>query len=160
MDLISRGDIPHFFSEWQEYDPTSHRMKSKPESFYLINKSVTINCYSKYVELLNRSQRRESQGFSPISKDVLDLAYGIICFEVQCKYQKTYQLSKNTERFGDLIHNKYESLFTPTTCCNIIDHYFYRVIGKGDWYDIRSAITRIRAMTFIKQKEQRLISAL
>ncbi len=54
MNLIKRSDIPSHFIELMEYDDTAHRMKSPPESFYIKNKSVNINYYSKYLKLLNK----------------------------------------------------------------------------------------------------------
>ena len=56
MNLIKRSDILAHYKEWMEYDNIAHRMKSRPESFYLCSKSVNINCYSKYLQLLNISR--------------------------------------------------------------------------------------------------------
>ena len=47
VNLIKRSDIPSHYKQWMEYDNTAHRMKSRPESFYLCSKSININCYSK-----------------------------------------------------------------------------------------------------------------
>ena len=58
MNLIKRSNIPPHYEEWMKYDDTAHRMKSRPESFYLKSKSVNINCYSKYLQLLNKSEER------------------------------------------------------------------------------------------------------
>lgn len=35
MDLIRRGDIPPYYEEQMEYDNKSHRMKARPDCFYL-----------------------------------------------------------------------------------------------------------------------------
>ena len=97
MNLIKRSDIPPHYEEWMEYDKTSHRMKSKPESFYLCSKSVNINYYSKYLQLLNRSQENVEKGYDPIPQETIDASHDIIRFEVQCKYFKTYALNKKSE---------------------------------------------------------------
>ena len=94
MNLVKRSNIPPHYKEWMEYDKTSHRMKSKPESFYLCSKSVNINCYSKYLQLLNRSKENVDKGYDPIPQEIIDASHDIIRFEVQCKYFKTYALNK------------------------------------------------------------------
>ena len=62
INLLKRGDIPPSYQEWSEYDKKSHRDKRKPESFYLYNSSVTINCYSKYMQLVNQSNKNKEKG--------------------------------------------------------------------------------------------------
>lgn len=63
MNLIKKSNIPHHYEEWMKYDNISHRMKSRPESFYLKSNSVTINYYSKYLQLLNKSQENVKKGY-------------------------------------------------------------------------------------------------
>lgn len=160
MELIRKGDIPPQYEERTRYDDTAHRKKSEPGSFYLINGSATINCYSKLVSLQNRSQNRESRGLSPIPQTTLDSAHGIIRFEVQCKYNKTYMLSRKAEASGNHHCNKYESLLTYVECVDRISYYFKKVIGKGDWYTLQNAIRIIESQHYNKQREKRLIDAL
>ena len=71
MNLIKRSDIPPHYEEWMNYDDTAHRMKSRPESFYLKSKSVTINYYSKYLQLLNKSKKNVEKGHNPIDQETL-----------------------------------------------------------------------------------------
>ena len=160
MKLIRRGDIPTHYKEWTEYDDTARRWKSKPSSFYLKNNSANINCYSKYMELLERSQERESKGLSPIPQITLDMAKGIVRFEVQCKYHKTYALSKKAEEAGNHQCNKYESALNNTACLNAVRYYYKKSIGKGDWYTLQDAVHIIHSKHFHRQKEKRLIEAL
>ena len=120
MNLIKRSDIPPHYKEWTEYDDTSHRKKSRPESFYLCSKSVNVNCYSKYLQLLNRSEENVEKGYAPIPQEIIDASRSIIRFEVQCKYHKTYALNKIAENSGNECPNKYKSLLTPLTCIEII----------------------------------------
>lgn len=68
MELIKRGDIPDDFSE--EY---GNRFQ-----FYLKSKSIVINCYWKYDDLIKNF---------PDCND-LEKSYSIIRFEVQYKYPK------------------------------------------------------------------------
>ena len=132
IDLIKRENIPHSFTEWTEYDDTAHRKKSRPGSFYLINNSVNINCYSKYMQLLDRSKKNIEKGFEPIPQKTLDAARSIIRFEVQYKYHKVFVISKEAERAGNHNRNKYEDLLTNEYCLDVISSYFNKIIGRGD----------------------------
>ena len=160
MKLIKRANIPPHYEEWTEYNDTSHRWKSRPSSFYLINNSANINCYSKYMELLERSQDRESKGLSPIPQITLDNAQNIVRFEVQCKYLKTYVLNYKAEKAGNHKYNKYENVLNHTACLNAVSYYYKKTIGKGDWYTLQDAIHIIHSKHFNRQKEKRLIEAL
>lgn len=160
INLIKRSDIPPYYKEWMKYDKTSHRMKSKPESFYLCSKSVNINYYSKYLQLENRSQENEEKGFDPIPQETIDASHDIIRFEVQCKYFKTYALNKKAENSGNECPNKYKSLLAPLTCVEIVSSYYEKVIGKGDWYTLSEAVRIIQSKNFNIQKEKRYIDTL
>ena len=160
MNLVKRSNIPPHYKEWMEYDKTSHRMKSKPESFYLCSKSVNINCYSKYLQLLNRSKENVDKGYDPIPQEIIDASHDIIRFEVQCKYFKTYALNKKAGNSGNECPNKYKSLLNPLTCVGIVSSYYEKVIGKGDWYSLPEAVRIIQSKNFNSQREQRYIDAL
>lgn len=160
MNLIKRSDIPHHYEEWMEYDYTAHRTKSRPESFYLKSKSVTINYYSKYLQLLNISKNNEEKGYLPIDQEILDASRNILRFEVQCKYHKIYSLSQEAEKAGDHSLNKCKSLLAPIRCILIISSYYEKVIGKGDWYTLSKAVQIIKAKNFNCQKEDHLIQTL
>ena len=160
MNLIKRSDIPPHYKEWTEYDDTSHRKKSRPESFYLCSNSANINYYSKYLQLQNRSQENEEKGFDPIPQETIDASHDIIRFEVQCKYFKTYALNKKAENSGNECSNKYKSLLAPLTCIEIISSYYEKVIGKGDWYTLSEAVQIIQSKNFNSQREQRYIDKL
>ena len=160
MKLIKRGDIPSHYKEWTEYDDTARRWKSKPSSFYLMNNSANINCYNKYMELQERSQDRESKGLSPIPQITLDMAQGIIRFEIQCKYLKTYVLNCKADKAGDHERNKYKCMLSHASCLNTVKYYYKKSIGKGDWYTLQDAVHIIHSKHFNRQKEKRLIAAL
>ena len=160
MDLIKRSDIPLYYKEYMEYDSTAHRMKSKPGSFYLMNKSTNINCYSKFMDLQQRSEDREKRGLTPIPQKTLDFAQGIIRFEVQCKYRKMYVASNRAKKSGNRNRNKYETLLSDEVCKETINYYYNKIIGKGNWYTLQVAIQKIKQQRFHKQKENRLIDAL
>ncbi len=160
MTLIKKGDIPPHYKEWMEYDHTAHRMKSKPESFYLKSKSVNINFYSKYMQLLNKSQEYVAKGHEPIDQEILDASRNIYRFEVQCKYHKIYTFSQEAARSGNQSINKYENLLNPVSCIEIVSSYYKKTIGKGDWYALPEAVRLIKSKNFNCQKEQRLIQAL
>jgi len=119
MTLIRRGDIPRHYTEWQGYSSTSHRKKSSPDSFYLVNKSLGINCYRKLAEMEKRSEQREQYGLSMIPQSVLDTAKNIIRFEVQGKYRKTYIQSRKARDSGNFGQNKSENLLDDLSCLGI-----------------------------------------
>lgn len=160
MNLIKRSNIPPHYEEWMQYDNTAHRTKSRPESFYLKSKSVTINYYSKYLQLQNKSQENVDRGYPPIDQEILDAARNIYRFEVQCKYHKIYSMSQKAKEAGDRSVNKYKSLLDPILCVTIISNYYDKVIGKGDWYTLSTAIEIIKSKDFNCQRENRLIQAL
>ena len=160
MNLIKRSDIPPRYQERMEYDDTAHRAKSKPESFYLKSKAVNINYYSKYLQLLNKSQKNVDKGFDPIDPEILEASRNIYRFEVQCKYHKIYSLSQKAEKTENHTFNKYKSLLNPVTCIKIVSDYYKKTIGKGDWYSLPEAVRLVKSKNFNCQKEQRLINAL
>lgn len=160
MNLIKRADIPPHYTEWKSYDPIAHRMKSPPSSFYLTNRSVHINCYSKYIKLQEQSLKNIESRYPPIRQSILDNARNIIRFEVQCKYHKTYTLSRKIKESGNNDHNKYENLLARNTCIDEISNYYKKTIGSGDWYTLQDAIRIIERKDFNCQKKKRLIEAL
>ncbi len=160
MNLIRRSNVPHHYKERLVYDKTEHRMKSEPGSFYLINHSVNINYYSKYMQLQGRSKENIEKGFDPVPQETLDAARDIFRFEVQFKYPKINALSREIEKSGNHGRNKYIFLLTPTVCRNVISDYYKKVIGNGDWYTLHEAVDIIKSKHFNIQKEKRLIDAL
>jgi hypothetical protein len=159
-ELIRRSDIPTHYKEYMEYHGTSHRMKRKPESFYLKSNSVNINFYNKSMELEKRNQERISKNQSPISEKHFQMAKSIIRFEIQCKYAKTYRMrtdirGNGTPRYEELWH-----FLSEDHCRKVIENYFYRVIRRGDWYTLKDATREVEQQNFNSQKKQRLIDAL
>ena len=159
MSLIKRSDIPPHYKEWMEYDNTSHRMKSRPESFYLCSNSVNINYYSKYLQLLNLANFYIRNGYNPVDQETLDASRNIYRFEVQYKYFKTYSLSKKLENTEDTSPNISMQFFQPLTCIEVVSSYYEKVIGRGDWYTLHEAIQKIKSKNFNSQKEKRLVDA-
>lgn len=160
ISLIKSGNIPPHFQEWTAYDSSAHRKKSRPESFYLYNSSTTINCYSKYMQLQNKTLEYEQKGYPPIPQTTLDAAHDIIRFEVQCKYLKMYHLSCKAAQSGNSEYNKYSTLLSNEICTDIIEAYYKKTIGRGDWYSFQNAVHIIKRQNYNIQKEKRLIDAL
>lgn len=158
IDLLKRSDIPPSYQEWTKYDEKSRRYKRKPESFYLYNSSVTINCYSKYMQLINKSKERQKNGLAPINPDTLESAQDIIRFEVQCKYLKTFTLNQKAEILGDHNLNKYKALLGHGFYNMEIHYYWDKIIGKGDWYSMQEATRIIQSQHFNIQKENVLLT--
>ena len=160
MNLIKRSDIPPSYHEWMEYDEISHRKRTRPGSFYLINDSVHINCYSKYMQLLDKSKKNIERGYPPVPQKTLDDARDIIRFEVQCHYRKTYFLSRNIKQQGRGYPNKYKEILAQEQCIEIINSYYKKTIGWSNWYSLEAAVALVKSRRFNSQKEKRLISAL
>lgn len=160
INLLKRGDVPPSYQEWTKYDEKAHRDKSKPESFYLYNSSVTINCYSKYMHLKNKSSENQKKGRAPIPIQELEATRDIIRFEVQCKYHKTFTLNQKAEALGNHEFNKYKTLLGYHFYNEEVHYYWNKVIGKGDWYSMQEATRIIQSKHFNSQKENRLIEAL
>lgn len=158
INLIRRADIPPHYKEWN--NPTSIQMRTSHGSFYLMNGSVHINCYSKYVKLREQTQRNIKNGYPPIPQVTMDSALDIIRFEVQCKPRKVYALSRKDKKTGRDLPNMYEQLLTREVCNEKIDSYYKRTIGRGDWYTLQEAIRMVQSHHFNSQKEDRLIRAL
>lgn len=160
IDLIKRSDIPSAFTEYTEYDEISHRKKPKSDSFYLMCQSVHINCYRKVAELQQRAEIGNRRMTSCVSQATINEAQDIIRFEVQCKYLKVYSLSKEAKKAGYTAATEFEYLLGDRMCRNIIEYYFKKTIGYGDWYSLKDAIAKIQSHNFNRQKGNRLIEAL
>lgn len=156
MKLIRRGDVPPHFKEWAEYDSISRRMKSKPDSFYLVCKSMNINCYGKQVELRERNQKKPGS----ISSATLDAAQNIIRFEIQCKYPKVYILSRRAASEGNGSINKYHDLLGYQACLSAVNHHYKKTVGAGDWFTLTEAEKVIMRQGYNSQKKERLLNAL
>ncbi len=155
MNLIKRSDIPPHYTEWAEYDLVAHRMKSKENSFYLINRATNINCYLKHDELLDRVQEDLH-----VPQSALKDSEPIIRFEVQCKRRKLYDIiEKIISDRNDEVHI-YNDLLSPPVCNSIISHYFFDIVGRGDWFSFTNAVNKIDSYKFNSQKRNRLVEAL
>lgn len=160
VNLIKRSNVPSRFKEWDCYDNVAHRTKSRPGSFYLTNRSVHINCYSKYMQLLEQSQQNMARGYDPIPPHILEESKDIIRFEVQCKYIKIRKMMKSIDETIDSSYNKYRELLHPITCLDVITKYYWSTIGRGDWYTLSGAISKLQEQHYNSQKEKRLIGVL
>lgn len=160
MNLIQRGNVPRSYREHMVYDKTSHRCKPLPGSFYLVNKSVTINCYRKIVEVQARVERGHMKESPSVTQATLDTAQDIIRFEVQCKRHNVYTRSRRAKANGNKKLNLYEDLLSHEVCVDTINYYFNKIIGTGHWYSLKTAMSLIKSHHFRSQKENRLITAL
>lgn len=149
--LIKHGDIPKHYSERMEYNNISKRKISCKDSFYLESRAVTINCYRKEAQLRKEFQQCPS----------LEASQNIIRFEVQCKYQKTYLLSKNIKDKQDISEfDVISEMLSDDFCADIIRDYFYRIVRRGDYFTLDGAIRRVQSKSYKQKKEERLISEL
>jgi hypothetical protein len=170
MNLIKQGDIPTHFTEWTEYNNKAHRKEANKNSLYLQNKSLTINCYQKYEQLIEEF---------PDCLDI-DASLNLIRFEVQCKYPKVYSLAKKNrhksrvytselteEQIEDMLCGRYNRITNPTDimlsdtlASDIVYKYFNRVVGKGDYYTLEIAREKVQSANIHPKVKSRLIGAL
>jgi len=160
INLIRRADIPPHYEAWKNRNPTSIQQDTSLGSFYLMNGSVHINCYSKYMKYEDQSRRNAERGRPPILEETMEAARDIIRFEVQCKPRKVYVLSREVTKSKGDPPNKYEHLLTHDVCIERISSYYKKIIGRGGWYTLQEAIRKIQLQHFNSQKEERLIKAL
>jgi len=146
MELIKRGNIPHHFNERVEYDKISHRMKTDKISFYLMSKSVIVNCYQK-----DEQQRRYNQNRGIAGTP--DMPSHIIRFEVQCLYNKLYNI-KNEHNFQS-DEETMEYILSDNVSKNILTNYFRRVIMGGQYMTKAEAIDKIKSYVFMVNKKYR-----
>ena len=145
IKLIKRGNIPTHYSEWVDDND------SAKNSFYLESKSVTINCYQKHKQLKAK--------FNDCPD--LETSQNLIRFEVQCKYLKTYLLSKDIKRKQELSeYDVIREMLSEDFCKEIIKKYFNKVIRRGDYFTLNEAIRQVQLQHFSKKKEARLIMEL
>lgn len=143
--LIKRGNIPTHYSEWVDDND------SAKNSFYLESNSVTINCYWKHKQL--------EEDFEDCPD--LETSQNLIRFEVQCKYLKTYLLSRDIKRKQELSESDViREMLSEDFCKEIIKKYFNKVIRRGDYFTLNEAIRQVQLQHFSKKKEARLIMEL
>jgi|GEM_PF-837101 len=163
--LIRRGHIPRGFTEATEYCEKAKKLKPYKHDFRLKNKSMTISCYLKHLQLKRRFQ----------SCPDLQISHGVIRFEIKCEYTKIYAMSKGIKEIllNDLpiedlaeevlyggITNPTKSLLCDAFSENIIYKYFHKVIRKGDYFTLEGARWMVQSHNFRKDKEARLLETL
>ena len=134
IKLIKRGDIPHHFFEYTEYDKKSKRKKTCKDSFYLISKSrsITVNIYAKY----NQMKKEKYYKNIDVSK-----AKGILRVEIQCRLHKITAIARAFNLDSQVIFN----LATNDIAKRIILYYLYHTIGFQDFIIFKKAKERINS---------------
>ena len=150
MELIGRSNIPAHYSEYQEYHPKDHRMKSLPDQFYLISNSVVINSYGKYAYFRDNHPDNQS----------MEDSRHVIRLEVQCKYMKLYAMTADLKRRGASDSEITRYLFSDHVARAVVISFFDRVIMRGDYYTLRDATEKVIARNFRDSKRERLIGTL
>lgn len=178
MQLIKRGDIPDHYSERYKND----------NQFYLVSKSVVVNCYWKHMDL------KDNFWDCP---DLME-SRNIIRFEVQFRYPKAYaamnkirqehrqNLAKlatkakdesgldfnesdlpdvsTWKQFLEAIHSEemkiLRAMLSAERCEEAIDDYFNAVIKPGHYYTFNTARRMIEARVNSWEKVVRLVNAL
>ncbi len=115
-------------------------------NYSLINNSVHINCYSKYMQLQELSRQKILYGESQIPQTTLDAAYNIIRFEVQYKWFKLYSLSRKMKSVTGHEFRKYEDLLSHSSCREAVTQYINKTIIAGDWWPLKEAVDIITSI--------------
>lgn len=173
MKLVKRADIPKHFKERKEYSSVFHRKVSDSNSLYLQSKSVTINFYHKYFQQGSKHPNYASRNDS----------YNVLRFEIQCKYQKLYTISKcyrsNECNFFNFTEKSVEELYydyiesgvsvptinsdsvLPTNVSyDMVEKYIFKTLRKGDYFTLEIAKKIVESYNFRSEKEDRLLYAL
>lgn len=174
MALLKRGNIPKHYQEWSVYDQKLHRQKTDKSSFYLQGKSVNINYYWKYPQ--QADDRHPNFLFREASRNVIRL-------EVQYKYLKLYPLAKHSGKkskyeisWGDFSLEEFyeriqdEQMQSPSVLVDVIlsneianqisRKYFFKIIGKGDYFILDLARKIVQSYHYRHDKEERMLFAL
>lgn len=141
IKLFQRADKPSSFKE--QYCTKAHRSKQLEGSFYLYNKSVTINFYDKEDELMKKNFNTDG------AKNLLRL-------EVQCNKPKTNNIKYKNE-FGTSHVKNYLRMDLSE---EYINHYYDKTIGSGDYYKLSKAIQIIKDSNYTDTMKKRLIEVL
>jgi hypothetical protein len=148
MKLMKRGYQPSNLEERVEYSVTSRR-KLPGDNLYLENKSITVNCYGKHSELMDKF---------PNCPNIGD-AKNVVRFEIQCEYPKVYAMSKKIK--GSIRPDSIvQSMLSDHVAEDTIKKYFARVIGCGDYYPLTDAKLAVVRQDFQSKKTHRLIETL
>lgn len=169
--LIKQGNIPKHYKERRWYDESLHRKVADKNSFYLENKSMTINYYWKYPQQEDTSHPNFL--FRESSRNVIRL-------EVQYKYPKLYPIAKEHRRESKFFispeglsaEEMYQEITSPETpnpsipvdvvlsgrvSDRIIRKHFAQIIGRGDYFTLDGARSIVESYNYRHDKEERMI---
>ncbi|QDH19796.1 hypothetical protein [Saccharibacillus brassicae] len=152
MKLIRRSNIPKGFQLYTEFNAIGKRHVPPKDSFYIFReklgkegnrskKSITINCYNKNVQLHENNLNGAEQ------------IRNIIRFEVQCHYDKVYRITKS-KKFEN---QSYFQFIEEELSNSIIQAYFKKTIGFGDYYSL-SAAKKVLMQSSVRQSTKDKLS--
>lgn len=137
--LFQRGDKPYNYKE--PYDKRSKRRKQLEGSLYLISEGVNINFYDK-------GDERKKAGVEGINN--------LLRLEVQCKKNKVNSIKKSKKIDLCLVGNFLDPLLSQ----KIINYYFKKVIGNGNYLTLAEAIRTIKNSSYGKKTKNKCIDVL
>lgn len=137
--LFQRGDKPCDFKE--PYDKRSKRRKQLKGSLYLTSNSVNINFYDK-------GNERKKAGVEGIDN--------LLRIEVQCKKNKVNSIKKS-KGFDSCLVGYFLDLSLST---EIINYYFRKVIGTGNYLTLAEAIRTIESSSYRRKTKDKCIDVL
>jgi hypothetical protein len=148
--LIKRGYIPNHYKEFEIYDKIQHRYVTDKNSFYLKSKSVNVNIYHKYQQLLSKYPGNPS----------LNESLNVIRFEVQLKRQKVQYITANIREELLKNHTMMLNLLSDEVAEMMVTDYFNRIVKHGDYYSLKNAISKIQSCNYRDKRADRLVSVL
>lgn len=152
MELLRRSNIPEGFVLYEQYSTTSKRKMPPSGSFYIYKKgkkkthaepTITVNIYNKSRQLENADLPQNSNVSHTLR------------FEVQCRYGKVYRLKRNNGDENDLI-----SFLEESVSANVLEHYFKKTVGSGDYYSLTKAKEIVENHPFKKSTKFALLETL
>ena len=80
---------------------------------------------------------------------------------MQCKYLKTYALSKKIKNQLDIFNSDViREMLSDDFCADIIRDYFNKTIRRGNYFTLDGAIQQVLYRRFKRKKEDRIIGEL
>ncbi len=152
MELIMRANIPKGYKNKKYYDSEkSHRKRKYEGSLYLNKGPVTINYYWKYDQQSEKHPNFENR----------EESYNVIRYEVQCEYQKLYEITEKLQSQSYECNGEWFSgLLTDSVAEDVATSYYNKIIRKGDYFTLDGAEYIVKSYGFNSQKEERMIYAL
>ncbi len=138
IQLAKKGRDPYRYEEKRNWAGSSYRQC----------KSTRLNYYDK------ADQVSKSYGHMPkVQLQLLQEAEGVLRIEIQCREYSKLQNLKKKHRLPDM---KISSFLDPKVASQVIQGYYEKVIGYGDYYSLSEAWKLIESTSWRRNKKNNI----